>query len=331
EADASFALHGLDARGASRFAIPLPARGHAAAAHPLRPEAVAFARRPGRFALIVDCAEGRETVRLTPPPGRVFCGHGAFSADGGRLFTTENAFDDGDGRLGIWDASAGYRRIGEVPTQGIGPHEVVLSPDGGSLVVANGGILTHPDSGRAKLNLATLRPNLVRLAVEDGALLGQVEPAARLRRNSLRHLAIAADGAVLCAAQWEGDLRAAPPLLALWRPGAEALKWRVAPDPWQARLRGYAGSIAVDRSGEAAALTAPRGGLALIFAGPDLSFDRAVLRPDVCGVAAGGDGFVFTDGGGGVLRAWAGSERSIETSAASAGRAWDNHLVSLSA
>ncbi|MCK7475072.1 MAG: hypothetical protein MZV49_19640 [Rhodopseudomonas palustris] len=38
-ADGSFALHGLTEAGAAIFALPLPARGHAAAAHPTRAEA----------------------------------------------------------------------------------------------------------------------------------------------------------------------------------------------------------------------------------------------------------------------------------------------------
>ncbi|MEM7491317.1 MAG: DUF1513 domain-containing protein, partial [Pseudomonadota bacterium] len=90
--DGRFALHGLRADGAVAFRLPLPARGHAAAAHPTRPLAVAFARRPGTFALVIDCAEGREVRRLHAPDGRHFQGHGAF-LDGGRvLATTENAY-----------------------------------------------------------------------------------------------------------------------------------------------------------------------------------------------------------------------------------------------
>ena len=45
----------------------------------------------------------------------------------------------------------GTSRIGELASFGVGPHEVVLMPDGATLVVANGGIRTHPDRDRAKL------------------------------------------------------------------------------------------------------------------------------------------------------------------------------------
>ena len=63
-------LHGLSDAGESRFRLPLPSRGHAAAAHPGRPEAVAFARRPGTFAIVIDCASGETLARMSPPDGR---------------------------------------------------------------------------------------------------------------------------------------------------------------------------------------------------------------------------------------------------------------------
>ena len=81
--DGGYCLLGLTAAGGECFRLPLPDRGHAAAAHPERPEAVAFARRPGTFALVIDCAEGREVARLHSPEGRHFFGHGAFTPDGG--------------------------------------------------------------------------------------------------------------------------------------------------------------------------------------------------------------------------------------------------------
>ena len=67
-----YCLVGITAAGGECFRLPLPDRGHAAAAHPERPEAVAFARRPGTFALVIDCAEGREIARLHHARGPAF-------------------------------------------------------------------------------------------------------------------------------------------------------------------------------------------------------------------------------------------------------------------
>ncbi|WP_193140600.1 DUF1513 domain-containing protein [Meridianimarinicoccus sp. MJW13] len=116
--DKSTWLVGLSDSAEVLFQIPIPSRGHAAATHPLQAQAVAFARRPGRFAVILDCLSGRETARLSAPEGRHFYGHGAFTTDGRYLLTTENDYDGPDGRIGIWDATAGYRRVDEVPSGG---------------------------------------------------------------------------------------------------------------------------------------------------------------------------------------------------------------------
>ncbi|HBM41824.1 MAG TPA: DUF1513 domain-containing protein, partial [Sulfitobacter sp.] len=61
-------------------------------------------------------------------------------------------------------------------------------PGGDTLVVANGGIDTHPDSGRAKLNIPTMRPNLT--YINDRRILEQIELPHDMHRNSIRHLAV---------------------------------------------------------------------------------------------------------------------------------------------
>ena len=87
----------------SLFQLPLPGRGHAAAVHPSRPEAIAFARRPGTFALVINCATGEVTHRLTPPDGMQFNGHGAFSLDSALLMTSEVVAESSEGRIGLWE------------------------------------------------------------------------------------------------------------------------------------------------------------------------------------------------------------------------------------
>ncbi|MEO1531413.1 MAG: DUF1513 domain-containing protein [Pseudomonadota bacterium] len=323
--DGRYRLVGLGADGDLRFQIDLPSRGHAAAAHPNRPEAVAFARRPGVFALVVDCAEGRALSTLEAPPGRHFYGHGAFSADGALLFTTENAFETGQGRLGVWDATCGYARVGEVASGGIGPHDVRLMPDGRALAIANGGIRTHPRSGREKLNLATMRPNLTYVRPDDGAVLEAIEPPRQLRLNSIRHLAVGSDATVAVALQWQGDPADGMPLLAFHRRGDAAFQWAESPAHLLAAMSGYAGSVAFDGGGTRAAITSPRGGRVMAWdvvgGNPD-----AWVRPDVCGIVADDTGWIATDGHGGVISL---DRRLAATKAIRHESAFDNHLVSL--
>lgn len=321
EPDGAFAMVGLAVDGTEAFRVPLAARGHAGAGHPARAEAVAFARRPGAYALAIDCATGAVVARLTPPEGRQFNGHGVFAEGGAVLFTSEQDRDTSNGVIGLWDVEAGYRRTGELASHGIGPHDLRLMPDGRTLVVANGGIATDP-TDRTKLNLDSMRPNLAYIAF-DGTLREQVELEPDLWRNSIRHLAVRADGLVGFAMQWEGEPGAETPLLGLHRRGGVPLL-ASAPLADELAMQGYAGSIAFSGSGEEVAITSPRGGRLHRFAAAG-GFLGSVSRADVCGLAALPDGLLASDGLGGLIAVTAGGVRPL----AATDHAWDNHLVRL--
>ncbi|MBL4805720.1 MAG: DUF1513 domain-containing protein [Rhodobacteraceae bacterium] len=321
-ADGRFSLFGLDAMGQIRFSIPLPTRGHAAAAHPTRPEAVAFARRPGTYAIVLDCISGDEIARMTTPEGRHFYGHGVFSQDGNTLFTTENHIETGEGRIGVWQVSAEYRRVGEFSSNGVGPHEILRLTGSDILVVANGGIRTHPETGRAKLNLETMRPNLSYLTTA-GAVLDVVELDETLHQNSIRHIALGPDGLVGMAMQWQGNVVEKPPLLALHQMG-ETLRLLAAPMMQHRWLKGYAGSIAFSNDGQLVGITSPRGGVAQFFDTTSDGFIQQIDQPDICGLAPHLNGFLATDGSGNTLEISVGGATLLTTNA---NMAWDNHLV----
>jgi uncharacterized protein len=314
--DHTYALHGLSATGETLFTIPLPARGHAACAHPTRPEAVAFARRPGTYALVLNAVTGTIAHRLTLPEGRQFNGHGAYSADGSVLFTSEQMASGSAGRLGLWD-TATYTRMAEVTTGGIGPHDVRLLPNGG-LVVANGGIATDA-TDRTKLNIPTMRPNLAYLT-NDGTLQDIVTLDQTLHQNSIRHLALF-DGGVAFAMQWEGDAAETPPLLGLHRTGSPQLC--ALPDTDASAMKNYAGSIAV--SGNTVALTSAPGGVIARFTlnGTPLPLTS---RADASGVAPHADGFLLSDGQGAVSLLTPKGLQPLTTQPL----AWDNHLIVIS-
>ncbi|MGR3496191.1 DUF1513 domain-containing protein [Citreimonas sp.] len=321
DAGGGFALYGLDEAGAVTFRVPLPARGHAGAGHPSRAEAVAFARRPGAYALVIDCARGAVTRTLTPPDNRQFNGHGVFAEGGALLFTSEQASDTSDGVIGIWDAAAGYARIAEMPSGGIGPHDLRLMPDGETLVVANGGIATDP-TDRTKLNVDSMRPNLCYLGT-DGTLRETVALDSALHRNSIRHLAVRADGLVGFAMQWEGPPGAATPLLGLHRRGAAPILAQ-APLADELAMDGYAGSVAFDGAGAELAITSPRGGRMHRFSDAG-DFLGVVSRADVCGLAPHAAGYLASDGLGGLIAVGVGGPAPLSRQDV----AWDNHIVAL--
>lgn len=318
--DGRYVLCGLSATGNITFDVSLPGRGHAAAAHPKRAEAIAFARRPGIFGLVLDCASGRETARLLAPPDRHFYGHGAFSADGRYLFTTENDFEAARGVVGIWDAANEYTRLGEFASGGVGPHDIKLMPDGNSLVIANGGIETHPETGRTKLNIPTMRPNLTYVRL-DGMILDKLSLEPAWARNSIRHLAVGPNGAVAFAMQWQGDLTEEASLLGIHNRSQDIL--RFAPKASIRRMHGYLGSVAISKDGSKVAVTSPRAGRTQVFETGKFETLLENEIEDVCGVAESSAGFVVTSGTGSLHSVLDGDLPMTHN------LHWDNHLISL--
>ncbi len=300
----------------------LPERGHGAALSPGMRDAVVFARRPGTFALVLDAATGMTRQLISARRDRHFFGHGCFSRDGGILFATENDFDGERGVIGLYDVRDGYRRVGEFPSHGIGPHEMALMPGGKTLVVANGGILTHPDAPRMKLNLAEMAPSIAFIDASSGDLLLRHTPPDEFHQLSLRHLAVRADGRVAAVAQWEGPMLEQPPLIALLDRDS-GLRFQAAPPAVAPRMRNYCGSVAFSEDGERFAVSSPRGGLITIW-GSDGHYREAIELKDGCGLAAGDRGFVLTSGRGVVTSDGSREMRRHEKIA------FDNHLIALS-
>jgi hypothetical protein len=313
---------GFDAEGHIDFQLPLPARGHGFALHPASGDCVVFARRPGSFACVIDLAARAITSSIAPVSGRSFYGHGTFSADGEILYVCEHENADGTGLIGLYDVARGYARIGEFSAGGIGPHEVRLMPDGKTLVVAVGGILTDLD--RDKLNIETMDPSLVYLDAASGRLLEQVRPPRDWHQLSIRHIDIDAQGHVAVAMHYEGDERDAVPLAALHR-RSDALMFLRAPEDDEIRLHQYLGDIAFDASGATVAATSPRGSVVAVWdavSGDHLALEEAA---DGCGIVGTDDGFVVAGGDGRLRRISAGSNRPV------AATTWllDNHLIAL--
>ena len=319
--DGTYVLCGIDATLQINFQIPLPARGHAAAAHPTRPEAVAFARRPGTFATVINCITGQENAHLAAPIGRHFYGHGTYSLDGKLLFTTENDYEAGAGRIGVWDVDQGYARVDEWDSFGVGPHDIKRLPNSDILVVANGGIDTHPDTGRTKLNVPTMHPNLA--YIEDGVLIEKAALPDHMQKNSIRHLAVNQRGDVAFGMQWQGD-RNIDALIGTHHRGGP-MKLVETPINKIRQLDNYIGSLAFSGDGKTIAATSPRGGVVHLYDVETSRFASAVPLADVSGVAPFGASFAITSGTG-QMRSLA---HHCEHRSNDSNLSWDNHLVPL--
>ena len=104
-------------------------------------------------------------------------------------------------------------RVGEFPTYGVGPHELLLLGDDRTIAIANGGIETHPDFGRAKLNLPTMKPSYVLVDRMTGDLIEKHELPPELHQLSIRHMDTDETGAVWFGCQHEGPATERPALV----------------------------------------------------------------------------------------------------------------------
>ncbi len=304
--------------------IPLSARGHDIAFDERNGKAVVFARRPGTFAVAFDTRHASEPVIFTAKEGRHFYGHGAFSRDGRLLYVSENDVAGARGVIGIYDVGAGYVKIGEHSSYGVGPHEIVLMRDGRTLAVANGGLDTVPEAGRENLNRDTMEPSLVFVDSQTGTLRAKHTLAPELKQLSIRHIAADVNGLVWFGAQWQGAQSDMPALIG--SAGQERVLRLLQPalsEPLD--LKGYVGSMAVSADGCVIAASAPKAGrIAYVDATTGKLCGSSVLA-DACGIAGEVGGAFAATSGFGILRHEDRSGR-ITSQTQLADTAFDNHL-----
>ncbi|MFN7025606.1 MAG: DUF1513 domain-containing protein [Pseudorhizobium sp.] len=313
--DGSFGIATVSESGEIIGRVALPARAHGMAFSRPSGHIVAFARRPGTFAMVFQPNGSLEPVVITAAEGRHFYGHGTFSPDGRWLYASENDFDGNRGVIGVYDASDGFARIGEFDAHGIGTHDLTVSDDGTMLAVANGGIETHPDFGRTKLNIDHMNPLMALLDTRDGRLIQKHTLPPTLRQLSTRHLAVADDGRVWFAGQWEGARNALPSLVGYLGHG-EDITFVPLPERVTAGLANYVGAIAVNRREGIVGLTSPKGGLAVSLDAGTGAVLREERVAEAAGVAAAAQGIAVSSYDGRF-----GNTRSPV--------AWDQHILRL--
>ena len=303
-------------------------RGHGVLQHPSKPAtALMFARRPGTQGLEVNIDSGELTGGFHCEQGRHLLGHGSFSADGRYLYTSETDYQKGSGLIVVRDAD-NYQLLAQWPSYGIGPHEIKLLPDGNTLVVANGGLLTHPSSGREVLNLDTMASNLSYINVADGKQLAEFRLPET--KASIRHLDVAADGTVVFATQLQRQAAGHENIISLGgvhKPG-KGLELFQQPQAVIAQLNDYVGSVAVNNRSRIAGFTSPRGNLVAFWHLDSQAFVGYHPLHDVCGITCSADQrhFIITNSMGDVRRLDGQSLQEQRQLREKFPTAWDNHL-----
>lgn len=318
---------GLWTPGKTSRGIALPARAHQLLALPGSTrqgrQVLVLARRPGEYLLRMDPLQNKALRWHTMEDDRYLGGHAVLATDGHTFFTTETDGETGQGLIAERDLHT-LERLREFPSGGIGPH-AVLRESAGTLLVANGGILNLPETGRRKLNLGRMDSNLTRLDAATGAVL------ARYRLTdpylSLRHLAQAPDGTVGVALQAEHPERQnrqrAPALALLRGEQLHTVPWpagHAASDAWD----GYAGDVCYANA--RFWISAPHAGWLLAWnaAGELLS---AHALPGVGALAGSGERLLA----GGDHAALAYGAPNAPPALHALSTAWDNHAMLLSA
>lgn len=319
----AFGIAAVRLDGTVLFSRRLPGRAHAVVVRPGGDEAVVFARRPGTWLVPLDAASGEIGRPVAAEAGRPFTGHGAFDAEGRLLFVGEDYSDREVGAIGVYDAADGYRRLGTLPTHGIGPHEILAVNGARVLVCGNGGVITHPDTGRAKLNLDTMDASLTYVEAASGRLLDIVRLPPTLANLGIRHLAALHDGGVAFGCQDERPTGESQPLVGVHTPGGKVRLFDAPEEVWDA-FEGYIGAVAAN--GRTVAATSPRGGVVGIWEAATGRWLGNAPLPDTCGLTVSERGFAATNGFGAITELV--PRGPIEAHGSTVpGHRWDNHLT----
>jgi len=313
--DKSYGVALLTEAGSEITRLALPDRGHDVSFDPISTRAVVFARRPGTFALVFDTASGQPVKLIEAAENRHFFGHGAFSADGKLLYVAENDFDNYAGMIGIYDTRSEYKKVGEFAAYGMDTHDLQMIEDGRYLVIANGGIKQHPDTGRAKLNIDHMEPSLVVVDLKDGRLVEKHELPADIRQLSTRHMDMDDRGRVWFGCQFEGPKTRHPQLLGSFKRGDD-LTFLDMPEDVLTGFDNYIGSVMVNRTAGLVAVSSPQGGQWAAFETRTGKLAYREQLGGVCGLASESRLFARSTESG-----WFDKQKS--------NLAWDNHITRL--
>ncbi|MBL8268106.1 DUF1513 domain-containing protein [Steroidobacter sp.] len=286
---------GLSLQTQKVFGARIPMRAHGCAVHPTDPNRVLFfARRPGTQAFELDRASMQARTVFTTQEGRHLAGHGTYSANGELIFTPEHDFEHARGVVVVRDAR-NFSVVGEIDTQGIDPHEVAWLPDHSSLLVANGGIMTHPRTFRRKLNIPTMDPSLCVLDAATGERKEQWRLPDHLL--SIRHVAMTSTGITAVGLQYEGNKEQTPGIVGLYRPalpGRQAqFRLLTAPAEETPRFQGYVASIAISETHDLIAAACPYGGGVACWSLHDERYLGFVAASETYGLSRVDDGSIL--------------------------------------
>lgn len=288
-------------------------------------------RRPSERFWVLDADNGQLLYSIKADSDRHFYGHACYSLEGDLLYVTENNTADFSGIIGIYEVRSGYKKIGELATHGIGPHEIVMHPNGETLIIANGGIKTERAS-REELNIDSMQPSLVYIDRCSGKIIQQIFP--EHNQMSVRHLAMHENGTVIIGIQFQGERHLNVPMVLTHSLGESAFTPLKIPhsNGWL-QFHHYIASVRVNSAHNLVCVTTPIGGGAAIFDLNTGDLVEWIELADCAGVAVLADpslaAFLVSDGQGTLTKITVsrlGSSFSVKVDKVQQPYAFDNHL-----
>lgn len=310
--------------------VNLSARGHDVLAIKSKPgHALVFARRPGTFVLEVDFSRGEIVQQIEVSHQQHFYGHGALINNDNILLTTENNYLQGKGLIVLRDRHT-QKVIEKYDSGGIGPHEIAIMPDIGSatdsrIVIANGGIKTHPMRGRKKLNLSTMEPNLAYMELSSGKIIDKYR--LENKKLSIRHLDVSQQGKVIAGLQYQGASTDQVPL-AISHQGESQLQFlKASSDVWQS-MKQYTASVCINEVNNSVAITCPKANLLTHWQLSSGEFIASYKLKDSAGLALINNA-MFASTGRGKIAQQTNPRTDYEVMADFADYRWDNHMTAI--
>jgi uncharacterized protein len=291
---------GLSLRDKKVFGTRVPMRAHGCAVNPLDSNRVLFfARRPGTQAFELDRTTLRVRTVFSTRTGQHLAGHGVYTPNGEFVLTPEHDYEHARGVVVVRDARS-FEVVREMDTGGIDPHELAWLPDGRSLLIANGGIMTHPRTFRRKLNISSMDPSLVVLDASSGELQGQWRLPDHLL--SIRHVAMTSNGTTAVGLQYEGGKERTPGIVALYRPQRSStsapfatgeFRLLTAPPQETRRFAGYVASVAISETHDSVAAACPYGGGVACWSLRDERYLGFIAAAETYGLSRVADGSIL--------------------------------------
>jgi hypothetical protein len=315
-------LAALTTTGELYFKIAIPERVHDSFYNPITHQAVYFGRSPSRTIYVVDIIGKCLSTTVTALSNRHFYGHGIMDKQLRYLYAVENDTKNSRGCIGIYDVAYSYKRVGELSTYGVGPHQALLLSDNQTLVVANGGLLATPSQSKKNLNQDSFESSLVYIDSKTGKLLDRYKT--KYTQLSLRHLTRSDDDRIFVGAQSYRDT--ATPLVFSHVSGEDLRPLHAEDVVWKSHNR-YTASLAL--YGSSLSVSSPRGNIVSFWDVETQAYLSMYHRRDIAGISMSSSPDstqLFATTGDGLFVAIDPNNKRVQHNAITSGIAWDNHL-----